>query len=150
FSAWSPDDTRIVFSSNRDVNFEIYTMDATDGGNVERLTFTGLGQADLRSDWGTNTTTPPDTALTCGPGTNGSGDPILVCKVSDTDGIRVVQVRNTATDQRQFGLSFKCSDAPKSLEFRVPAGTKYKVVVTDCDSPRNTTRFAVTADGRVR
>lgn len=53
FSAWSPDGTRIVFSSNRDVNFEIYTMSAVDGSNVTRLTFTGLGEADLRSDWGT-------------------------------------------------------------------------------------------------
>lgn len=54
FSAWSPDGTRIVFSSNRDVNFEIYTMSAVDGSNVTRLTFTGLGEADLRSDWGTS------------------------------------------------------------------------------------------------
>jgi len=53
FSAWSPDGSRIVFSSNRDVNFEIYTMDAADGANVTRLTFTDLGEADLRADWGT-------------------------------------------------------------------------------------------------
>lgn len=53
FSAWSPDGTEIVFSSNRDVNFEIYTMSSLDGSNVQRLTFTELGQADLRSDWGT-------------------------------------------------------------------------------------------------
>jgi len=53
FSAWSPDGTRIVFSSNRDVNFEIYTMNSTDGGNVQRLTFTDFGLADFRPDWGT-------------------------------------------------------------------------------------------------
>ena len=53
FSAWSPDGTRIVFSSNRDVNFEIYTMSAVDGSDVVRLTFTDLGEADLRPDWGT-------------------------------------------------------------------------------------------------
>jgi Tol biopolymer transport system component len=52
FSAFSPDGTRIVFSSNRDGNFEIYTMDATDGGNVTRLTFTA-DRADFRADWGT-------------------------------------------------------------------------------------------------
>lgn len=50
FSAWSPDGERIAFSSNRDEDFEIYTMDATDGGDVSRLTFTG--GADLRADWG--------------------------------------------------------------------------------------------------
>ncbi len=53
FSAWSPDGTAVVFSSNRDVNFEIYSMSAVDGSNVQRLTFTDLGQADLRADWGT-------------------------------------------------------------------------------------------------
>jgi Tol biopolymer transport system component len=53
FSAWSPDGEEIVFSSNRDVNFEIYKMDADDGSNVQRLTFTRKGQADLRADWGT-------------------------------------------------------------------------------------------------
>lgn len=65
--AWSPDGSKITFSSdraeagNRDVNYEIYTLKATIGGDIQRLTFTGLGQADFRSDWGTNTTTPPDT-----------------------------------------------------------------------------------------
>ena len=53
FSAWSPDGTEIVFSSDRDVNFEIYTMSAIDGTDVTRLTFTKRNQADLRSDWGT-------------------------------------------------------------------------------------------------
>jgi Tol biopolymer transport system component len=35
--AWSPDGTKIAFSSNRDGNFEIYTMNA-DGSNPTRLT----------------------------------------------------------------------------------------------------------------
>jgi Tol biopolymer transport system component len=67
FSAWSPDGTRIVFSSNRDVNFEIYTMSSIDGSNVTRLTFTDLGQADLRADWGTGQILrdgPPQTRAT--------------------------------------------------------------------------------------
>ena len=61
FSAWSPDGTSIVFSSNRDVNFEIYTMSAVDGSNVQRLTFTDRGEANLRADWGTapNSYGPP-------------------------------------------------------------------------------------------
>ena len=53
FSAWSPDGTSIVFSSNRSVNFELFSMDAVDGGNLQRLTSTKRGQADLRADWGT-------------------------------------------------------------------------------------------------
>jgi Tol biopolymer transport system component len=34
---WSPDGSRIVFTSNRDGNYEIYVMDA-DGSNQQRLT----------------------------------------------------------------------------------------------------------------
>jgi len=150
FSAWSPDGSRIVFSSNRDVNFEIYTMDSTDGGNVNRLTFTGLGQADLRSDWGTNTATPPQTALVCRPDTNGSGDPIQVCTVSDLNRVRFVQVKNVDTSQQQFAVSFGCRTAPRKVEFKIPAGAKYNVVVSDCAPARNLTRFVLTADGRVR
>jgi parallel beta-helix repeat protein len=36
-SAWSPDGNRIAFSSDRDGNFEVYTMDS-DGASVVRLT----------------------------------------------------------------------------------------------------------------
>ncbi|MCA1698092.1 MAG: hypothetical protein LC790_03985 [Actinobacteria bacterium] len=53
FSAWSPSGDRIVFSSNRDVNFEIYSMSSVDGSDVTRLTFTRKGEGDLRPDWGT-------------------------------------------------------------------------------------------------
>ena len=35
--AWSPDGTKIAFASNRDGNFEIYTMNA-DGTGQTRLT----------------------------------------------------------------------------------------------------------------
>lgn len=35
--AWSPDGTRIAFSSNRDGNYEIYAMNA-DGSGQTRLT----------------------------------------------------------------------------------------------------------------
>jgi len=150
FAAWSPNGARIVFSSNRDVNFEIYSMNAIDGHNVKRLTFTGLGQADFRSDWGTNTTTPPQTSLACTPETNRSGAPIVVCTVGDTDGIRYVQVGNTVTNEQQKGLTFDCANAPTSTQIRVPANTKFNVVVADCATPRNTTKFVLTADARVR
>ena len=53
FSAWSPDGQGIVFSSDREVNFELFKMSSVDGSNVERLTFTKKGNADLRADWGT-------------------------------------------------------------------------------------------------
>jgi Tol biopolymer transport system component len=37
----SPDTNRVAFSSNRDGNFEIYTMDFDGGGNIARLTNNG-------------------------------------------------------------------------------------------------------------
>lgn len=52
FSAFSPDGTRVVFSSNRDGNFELYTMSSVDGSNVTRLTSTEK-TAEFRADWGT-------------------------------------------------------------------------------------------------
>ncbi|MGH9177886.1 MAG: TolB family protein [Acidimicrobiales bacterium] len=53
FSAWSPDGEEIVFTSNREVNFEIFKMSSADGSGVTKLTFTKKGQANLRGDWGT-------------------------------------------------------------------------------------------------
>ncbi|MBU0492211.1 MAG: DPP IV N-terminal domain-containing protein, partial [Chloroflexi bacterium] len=35
--AWSPDGTRMAFTSDRDGNWEIYTMN-TDGSQLQRLT----------------------------------------------------------------------------------------------------------------
>jgi TolB protein len=43
--AWSPDGTRIAFSSFRDDNYEIYTMDPN-GGSVTRLTYTDSAEAE--------------------------------------------------------------------------------------------------------
>jgi Tol biopolymer transport system component len=48
YPVWSPDGTKIAFSSNRDGNYEIYVMD-TDGSNVQRLTNTP--EDEFESDW---------------------------------------------------------------------------------------------------
>jgi len=92
---------------------------------------------------------PADTALSCTRGTNRRGIPVDICRITDTDGIRTVHIRNTATNQQQTALEFVCSDAPGSVGFTVPAGTKYKVSVTDCDTPRNKTTFVIRAQGDV-
>jgi len=44
--SWSQDGSRIVFASNRDGDFEIYTMDSSDGSNVRQLTNNGFGVSD--------------------------------------------------------------------------------------------------------
>lgn len=43
--SWSPDGTRIAFSSYRDRNYEIYTMDPN-GNDVQRLTYTDWAEAE--------------------------------------------------------------------------------------------------------
>jgi TolB protein len=40
--AWSPDGSRIVWSSNRGGSYQLYIMDATTGGNVVQLTTAGV------------------------------------------------------------------------------------------------------------
>jgi TolB protein len=43
--AWSPDGTRVAFSSQRDGNYELYTMDPN-GEGVTRLTYTSSAEAE--------------------------------------------------------------------------------------------------------
>ena len=43
--SWSPDGTRIAFSSYRDGNYEIYTMDSY-GNDIQRLTYTDWAEAE--------------------------------------------------------------------------------------------------------
>jgi dipeptidyl aminopeptidase/acylaminoacyl peptidase len=47
--AWSPDGTKIVFDSQRDSNYEVYTMN-TDGTGQTNLT--NHSATDFRPDWG--------------------------------------------------------------------------------------------------
>ena len=50
---WSPDGSRIVFASNRDGNFDLYTMN-TEGQKVVRLTKTSSPTANIEPDWASN------------------------------------------------------------------------------------------------
>ena len=90
------------------------------------------------------------TTLTCTTRTNNAGTLIDVCTVSDADGIRNVQVRNTATGSPQGSLALGCSEPrTTSFKFRVPAGTKYRVIVNDCSSPSVRSTFVIRANGSV-
>ena len=62
WSAWSPDGQKIVFTSYRDNDWEIYEMNAADGTEVNRLTtWAGL---DAMPDWQPLPTTTSTTATT--------------------------------------------------------------------------------------
>lgn len=96
------------------------------------------------------TVQPTTSALTCRPGTSGGGAPLDVCTVTDVDGIRSVQVKNSATGLQQVTFGpFNCATAPTSINFSVPAGTKYKVFVTDCAPARNKKTFSIRPNGGV-
>ena len=49
FPLWSPDGKRIAWTSNKDGDFEVYTMNASDGGSVQRVT--NQPGFDGRCDW---------------------------------------------------------------------------------------------------
>ena len=86
-------------------------------------------------------------SLVCTPGTSGSGSPLARCTVSDPDGIRTVHVGNTDTGQPQAAFSFGCANPLTSFNFSLPAGTRYKVVVTDCNVPRVKTAYVIRPNG---
>jgi Tol biopolymer transport system component len=48
-SSWSPDGTKIAFSSAKDGNLEIYLMNAADGSGQTRLTNNTAAEAE--PDW---------------------------------------------------------------------------------------------------
>jgi len=51
--AWSPDGTRIAFSSNRTGNYNVFVMNASDGGNVVQVTSSGTNFQPIWSPDGT-------------------------------------------------------------------------------------------------
>ena len=47
--SWSPDGTKLAFTSDRDGNTEVYVMNAQDGSNQTRLTDNGA--SDGLAEW---------------------------------------------------------------------------------------------------
>jgi Tol biopolymer transport system component len=60
--AWSPDGSRIAFATDRDGNSEIYTMESSGGGGLQRLTANTI--YDAEPEWQpTGRATPPNVPL---------------------------------------------------------------------------------------
>lgn len=85
--AWSPDGSRILFDSNRDGNWEIYSM-STDGTDVQRLTH--HESTDLHADWS------PDGGWIVFR-SDRDGDPELY--IMSKDGSEVRQLTNNDADE---------------------------------------------------
>lgn len=90
---WSPDGTRIAFSSNRDLNPEIYIMNA-DGSGVTQITFTdGLINSDP-------TWSPDGSQITFSQGAPGSGGDDLFIVNTDGTGLTRITADATLTDRQ--------------------------------------------------
>ncbi len=138
------DSFRVVF------NEQIVTTDSiiVNGMHLYLLGPTAVGEAIVaQSNCGAAPATP--STLTCERRTNAAGTLVDICTVSDPDGIRSVQIRNLDSGATLTGLSFNCAQAPTEAKIRVPAGSRYRVIVTDCDTPRTTTTFTLRANGSV-
>jgi Tol biopolymer transport system component len=86
-SAWSPDGTRIAFSSNRDESYNIYVMN-TDGSNVRKLT-TGTGNNNSPA-W-----SPDGLCITFSSDRNGNAELYAM----NADGSNQTRLTNTASNE---------------------------------------------------
>jgi hypothetical protein len=91
--AWSPDGTKIAFSSNRDGNYEIYVMNA-DGSNQTRLTY--YNGVDFSPEWSPDGT---KIAFTRGPFLASPTRWIMVMKANGTD-VRLLTDPNGGWSER--------------------------------------------------
>ena len=78
---WSPDGTRITFASDRDGDFDIYTMDA-DGSDVAQVT-TNSDADDIDPDWQPlpRPTSPKSRSATVHPPDTGGPSLLLLASV---------------------------------------------------------------------
>ena len=150
---WSPDGSRIVFHSNRSGDAEVYTMNASDGGNVQRLT--NHQGFDGRCTWGPAPGTNPRSTIR--PSVRASGVPracasrTFRARIRAAAGFSTVRSVTVSLDGRRIRTS-----STGSFTVRVPTrglrrGThRLTVVATDVVGNRTvrTFRFRVCAAQR--
>jgi dipeptidyl aminopeptidase/acylaminoacyl peptidase len=143
--AFSPDGSKIAFSSDRDGDPEIYTMDAANGANPTRLTDSPTINAD--PDWQPLHDTAPPTISNATPtGTAVKRNASLTATFSEemnratitkrtfklfevTPARTTTRITNVAVSLSANGLKAKLDPFGTSKTL-LPANTKYRAVVT--------------------
>lgn len=133
FPAFSPDGSRIAFSSGRDGNFEIYTMDAADengdgnGDNPKRLT--NDPETDSKPDWGPTPEVPVDIKPEgCPNPLNTDEEGVLPVAVLGTDDFDATQI-DPASVELEGVSSLRSDSEDVATPFEPLMGKKE---VTDC------------------
>jgi len=117
-AAWSPDSQQIVFQSNRDGDFEIYSMNI-DGSQQRRLT--NSPQRDLLPDWS------PDGRRIVFVSERDINNELYVMKANGSD-----QHRLTTTPEFEFSPQWS-PDGGQILFQRTVAGSDFETFVMDAD-----------------
>jgi TolB protein len=114
---WSPDGTKIAFSSDRDGQNEIYVMNASDGSGQTRLT--NNIRVDFFPDWGPATeppeedTTPPtltvpDDIIVEANSTEGAQITYTVTAQDNVDGNATLEDDGSTVTQDDVGVTLQC------------------------------------------
>ena len=78
--------------------------------------------------------------------------PVIGCSVNDPDGLRTVRFKNTNTGATLNFPSLGCDVPSRATTFSVHdlRAARYKIIVLDCDQPKNRTTYVVRPNGSVR
>jgi hypothetical protein len=153
--SWSPDGEKIAFVSKRDVNQEIYVMNAADGSGQTRLT--NNPSSDYLPDWGPaelsppkDTTPPvltvPDDIVVEATNANGAQVTYTVTAEDNVDGNATLDEDGSTVTQDDIGgdIDISC-DTPSGSVFPV-GDTEVECSATDEAGNTGTASFTVTVN----